>query len=269
MEITKVPSSETRQDEWYLTQTSYTRDLIAKSEFFIKPRKIPITRDQNVMDPEDGPITIETICEGQKYVGEALWLAIRSRPDLAYCVSRMGSNTTTVPSAVKKIFQQMLGYHQSTENEGLKYQTLEGENPKVITYNDASFAPGGTAGYGAFVIMLGSTAVFWHAGKQSTVSLSIAEAELSEIIKAMLAGKSIFVIVNELYPHTMKHTISDSTSAISILSSEGGNWRTRHLCLRAAFARQAVPSRRVATSTHPRRNDDCRSGYKAACWAKT
>ena len=240
MEITKVPSSETRRDEWYLTQTSYTRDLIAKSEFSVKPRKIPIARDQSVMDPEDGPITTEAIREGQKYVGEALWLATRSRPDLAYCVSRMGSNTTTAPSAVKETFQQMLGYLQSTENEGLKYQTLEGESPKVVAYSDASFAPGGTASYGAFVIMLGSTAVFWRAGKQSTVSLSTAEAELSEIIEAMLAGESISVIVSELYPDTVKHMISDSTSAISILSSEGGNWRTRHLRLRAAFARQAV-----------------------------
>ena len=70
--------------------------------------------------------------------------------------------------------------------------------------------------------------------------MSTAEAELSEIIEAMLAGESISVIVSELYPDTVKHMISDSTSAISILSSEGGNWRTRHLRLRAAFARQAV-----------------------------
>ena len=72
------------------------------------------------------------------------------------------------------------------------------------------------------------------------VTLSTAEAELTEVIEGMIAGESIGVIVDELFGAVDRMSWTDSQSGLSILTTDGGNWRTRHLRLRATFARQAI-----------------------------
>ena len=94
MEVAKRPEGEGGRESWYLTQTSYTKDLLSKVEFPVKGRKIPITRDQSLMESQTEEVTPESIKESQKNIGEALWLTTRTRPDLAYTVSRMGSSAT-------------------------------------------------------------------------------------------------------------------------------------------------------------------------------
>ena len=72
------------------------------------------------------------------------------------------------------------------------------------------------------------------------MTLSTAEAELTEIIEGMVAGESIHVILQELFPDAPKVLKTDNMPALSILTGDGGSWRTRHLRLRAAYARQSV-----------------------------
>lgn len=91
-----------------------------------------------------------------------------------------------------------------------------------------------------FLVMSGSSPVFWRSGRQGFVTLYTAESELTEIVEGMVAGEATAVIINELYGQMIKVVKTDSLSAVAILCHDGGSWRTRHLCLRAAFARQSV-----------------------------
>eukprot|EP00435_Cladocopium_sp_Y103_P067407 s127_g30.t1 len=61
-----------------------------------------------------------------------------------------------------------------------------------------------------------------------------------EVIESMNGGESIAVIVAELVEEIEKRAHTDSQSAIAILSTEGGSWRTRHLRMRSAYARQVI-----------------------------
>ena len=79
-------------------------------------------------------------------------------------------------------------------------------------------------------------------GASSLNHLIHSRSELNEIIEAMNAGESVATILYELFDDVKKIAWSDSQSALSILSSEGGSWRTRHLRMRASYARQAVLS---------------------------
>ena len=88
--------------------------------------------------------------------------------------------------------------------------------------------------------MLGSTPIFWRSGRQGFVTLSAAEAELTQIVEGMVAGESIYVILAELYPTISKVLKTDGMSALAILTKNGGNWRTRHL-------RQHVSGERMLT----------------------
>ncbi|CAL1147447.1 unnamed protein product [Cladocopium goreaui] len=239
MEISKEWKEEFQRDVWMVTQQSYTKDLTQKDPE-VKPKRIPLTRDQSAMEPNEAEITPELIRSCQKAVGEVLWLTTRARPDIMYAVSRMGSSSTRAPHAVLAAALQLKGYLMATSDEGLMFNVKEGESPVLTVYTDAGFAPDAQESHGSFVVLLGTTPIFWRSGRQSYITLSTAEAELTEIVEGMIAGESIYVILAELFPVVHKLLKTDSQSALAILSNDGGNWRTRHLRLRCSFARQSI-----------------------------
>ena len=240
MEVKKHPKGKDIEGEvWFVTQESYISDLLSKEEG-LKEKKIPISRDQSIMEPTRDPPTPDQIKQCQKEVGEALWLVTRTRPDLMFPVSRMGSNITKAAEAVLEASKQVKGYLLRTKEEGLKFDEDHGKSIVVNAYSDASFAPIGEESHGAFVIKFNDSPIFWRSGRQSVITLSTAEAELNEIVEAMGAAESISVIIDEIYEDVEKIAWSDSQAAVSIMTSEGGSWRTRHLRMKAAYARQAI-----------------------------
>ncbi|CAL1129313.1 unnamed protein product [Cladocopium goreaui] len=239
MEVSKRTEEEGKE-VWYVTQKSYIKDLVEKSEEKVKERKIPITRDQAHIEEPSSPPTVDQVRGAQKCVGEVLWLLTRSRPDLMYGVSRMGSNVLRNPVKVMELGEQMKGYLKRTAEEGLRYQVEFREEISLQAFSDASFSPEGAESHGSFLILLEGSPIFWRAGRQSMVTLSTAESEMTEVIEAMTAGESVAVIIQELYPLVTKTAYTDSQAAEAILTCDGGSWRTRHLRLRSAFARQSI-----------------------------
>jgi hypothetical protein len=239
VEISKKWCDQLQREVWMVTQQSYTTDMVQK-QTDLKAKKIPISRDQSQMEPSTEAPTTETIRAAQKAVGEVLWLTTRARPDIMFTVARMGSSVTKAPEAVLKASIQLKGYLKATSNEGLIFKVGENEHPVLTVFTDASFAPDSQESHGSFIVMLGATPIFWRSGRQGFVTLSTAQAELTEIVEGMIAGESIFVILAELFPKISKLVKTDSMSAQAILANEGGNWRTRHLRLRCSFARQSI-----------------------------
>ncbi len=99
MNISKVMDQSTGKDVWYVNQNSYIKDLLEKTD---DPcRQVPISREQAFMEPESAElVTPEKVKQAQQHVGELLWLVTRSRPDLMFAVSCMGSNLTKAPGKV-------------------------------------------------------------------------------------------------------------------------------------------------------------------------
>ena len=241
LEISKKLNEEKGRFEWMITQESYTKDLLNKESKNEKPRKTPITKDQAMEAEKEGEKpSLEEVRQAQKEVGEVLWLVTRSRPDLMFSVSKMSALVLTNPRKVHEIFRQCLGYLEATKEDGLLFSFDPEEVVTIDVYTDASFAPHGGVSHGSFVVKISGAALFWRSGKQHLITLSTAEAEMMEVIEGMVAGESIYVMIDELLPNVIRRIWCDSQSAISILSSEGGSWRTRHLRLRANSARESI-----------------------------
>eukprot|EP00438_Fugacium_kawagutii_P029730 Skav214785 [mRNA] locus=scaffold1820:35141:42466:+ [translate_table: standard] len=221
-----------------LSQRSYIRDLLDRSEER-KPRVVPISRDQSLMSPDPKAPTLEQVRECQRMVGEVLWLVTRTRPDLMFACSRMGSQLMKAAMTVKETYEQTLGYLTKTSSDGLRFKDTEQEI-SIQMFSDASFAPEGSCSHGCFMVFINGNMVFWRSGRQASITLSTAEAELMEIIEGMTAAESVSCIVEELFGPVRKQAYTDSQAAQAILTSEGGHWRTRHLRLRALFARQSI-----------------------------
>lgn len=239
MDVKKERSGDGR-DVWLITQEAYIQDVANKMDPTPKEKRIPITKDQAMMIEDVKTPNIEGVRLCQKAVGEVLWLVSRSRPDVMFAASRMGSCVTKSTEAVMETANQLWGYLVRTKDEGLKFEDHEEKPVELQVFSDASFAPDALESQGAFIVLVNSSPLFWRAGKQSNITLSTAESELNELVEAMNAGESVGAIIEEVYPSVLKQAYTDSSSALAIMVNEGGSWRTRHLRLRASYARQAV-----------------------------
>lgn len=235
-----------RDGVWLATQTNYIRDLLRRNlgedETKWPKRKIPFGKEPPRTIPE--PPTPEKVRSAQRAVGELLWLVTRTRPDLMYCVSRMSASSLSMPDWVVEAAQQVWGYLAATLGEGVKYYKDAEEKEDwedgggIESFSDASFAPGGEESHGAVIVTLRGGPLLWKSGRQATVSLSTAEAELNELIEGLMVGESVAAVIEELEPMVAKVMVTDSQAAVGICMSDGGSWRTRHLRLRAAHAKQ-------------------------------
>lgn len=134
---------------------------------------------------------------------------------LMYAVSRMGSNILKAPKSVIEAGAQAKGYLWSTKDLALKYKVAAEDEELVLNvYTDESYAPNSEESYGCCVVMAGVNPIFWRSGRQSTVTLSTAEAELNEVVEGMVAGESIGVILDELTGRLPRMAWTDSQSGL-------------------------------------------------------
>ena len=239
MEISKVWNPSTLSEDWFVNQESYIKELVNKYDE-LKVKKIPITKDHASLSVPEVTPTADTVKLAQKQVGECLWLVTRSRPDIMFAVSKMGSLMTRDPIKVSAMMDQLLGYLKLTEREGLVFKKNENEEKVISAYSDASFAPEGECSHGCSIITYNGTPVLWKSSRQPMVTLSTAESELIELVEAMTAGESVSVVAEELQEGVVRMAWCDNQSTVAILSQENGNWRTRHLRIRSSFARTVV-----------------------------
>ena len=70
------------------TPTLYTKELLNRHDAWRRGKPLSIPR--HPLEPEEElDRTAEEICDAQKLAGELLWLSTKTRPDLAYAVSKI------------------------------------------------------------------------------------------------------------------------------------------------------------------------------------
>ena len=96
----------------------------------------------------------------------------------------------------------------------------------------------------------------WHGRVANSLpALSTAEAELIEVIEAVIVGDRIARLVDEMVRDVPKFLKCDNTAAVSIASCATGAWRTRRLKVRAAHLKWRLGSMGPEVPTRTR--TDC------------
>ncbi|CAE7684621.1 RE1, partial [Symbiodinium necroappetens] len=102
----------------YVNQASYIKDMLERHEGF-KPQSVPLARAlPQEGDPEPDEAHLK-LC--QKASGELLWLAVRTRPDLAYSCSRIASIMSRRPKEAYLGALGVIGYLSQTAELGLYF----------------------------------------------------------------------------------------------------------------------------------------------------
>ena len=146
--------------------------------------------------------------------------------------------------------KRILRYIKGSTNVGLTFQGQNSNQISITAYADADWAGDlddrkSTTGY---VIMIGDCVVSWVSKKQSTISLSSAEAEYMAISSTVQEIKWIRQLLNELYIcYQNEPTILniDNQAAIAISENDVHHARTKHIDIRHHFVRESIKNKEI------------------------
>ena len=223
-----------------LGQEGYIRELLRSYDIEPRAKTSPVPREWVKDLPEEETFTQDDLRKAQKITGELLWLAQRTRVDIAYIVALMGSWCTKSPRFVLKIGIRVLEYVGHTADLRLSLIPLEGSEQRVVTYTDASFSPYGGHSISGIVIEYRGCPILWKGKRQGLVSLSTAESELISACEGITLTMSIEALLLDLVEGLLtKKLLVDNTAAIC-LAEGNGTTRTRHLRVRSNFVRDML-----------------------------
>ena len=178
--------------------------------------------------------------------------AIGSRPDLSYSISYFSQFQNCFSLEHWKYLKGVLKYLKVTELYGLKYEKSVSQTKNIITgFVDADFGNNinDRKSISGFGIMLFNNFVLWKTKKQSTVSLSSAEAEYVALAdcttECIFIGQLLTEIINKnAFPIQI---FEDNQSCIK-LSNTLETKRTKHIDVKHHFVRDCVTTNKIVLS---------------------
>jgi hypothetical protein len=166
----------------FVHQTTYLRQTLEKFNMSTcNPINTPmeVRGDRELYGPPvEGDTMLDDSTPYFSAIGALMWLANRTRPDIAFSVNVLARHTNrpTVRhwSGVKRIFR----YLNKTSDYGILYQ--RGTSWTIEGYADAGFKsdPITAKSQGGYVFMAGNGAISWKSKKQTRIATSTAHAEL-------------------------------------------------------------------------------------------
>jgi hypothetical protein len=182
-------------------------------------------------------------------VGALMYLAVATRPDIAYSVGVLARFSKNPGMQHWKAVKHLFRYLKGTLDYKLTYSANTSSPELFATYSDADHAGNvdngrSTSGY---LVKMGGGAISWSSRLQSIVALSTTEAEY---VAATAAGQEIIWLRNLLtelgYKFDSPSTLHiDSQSALAVAKNPEHHGRMKHLDLRFYWLRNEVEKGRI------------------------
>lgn len=238
----------------FLHQRAYTNRIIKKFEMCdAKATNLPADPHAALIKNNSGEGNSSKV-PYREAVGSLMFLAIVSRPDIAYAVNSVSKFLNDYDNshwqAVKRIFRYLIG----TSDVGIEF-TSGGSTCELIGFSDSDFASDvvtrrSTTGY-AFCLANGI--VTWSSQRQKLVTLSTTEAEY--VAAAAAAKEAVWLrkLLNDLGCRPIGATILsiDNQSAIRLIKNSEFHKRTKHIDVKFHYIRETVESGEVSVQYVP------------------
>ena len=224
----------------FLDQALFTQQALRS--FNMQDAKSQDTPASSLRLQAEGSIPLEENVPYRSAVGSLLWLALNTRPDIAFAVSQVAkfshAPTQAHWTAVKKIFRYLNG----TVDLGIPITKMVDEMT-LTGYSDADWAgePEKRRSTGGFLFKLGSTPISWKCVVHKSICLSSVESEIIFLSKACQEVKWLARICNEFNLKISLPVIyCDNQGALALAKNDGVSQRTKHIEIRDLFAKEAV-----------------------------
>ena len=230
----KVIQDEATGNVW-VGQQAYTNDLMQKFGMeSAKPVATPVDTSTKLVKVTKSDESTDHQ-QYQSAVGSLLYLAMATRPDIAFAVSSVARFSAQPSKQHWTAVKRILRYLRGTADYGLAFTSHSSGD--CIGYKS-------TSGY---VFLVNGCAVSWKSKKQSCVALSTAEAEY--VALASVAQEAVWVreLTAQLKDHSPEAiTIyEDNQSAISMAKNPQFHGRMKHISIKYHFIREQVEKKAV------------------------
>lgn len=175
--------------EVFLHQKQYITEILKRFGMLeSKPVTTPV--DLGMKGAEDTSKKITNV-PYQNIIGSLMYLAVNTRPDLAFIVSFLSQYNVEHTEMKWKMLKRVLRYLNSTKNLGIMFKPT-GED--VIGFVDADYGNDQEEGksYTGYVFKYGGGPIAWESKKQRCTSMSSTESEyvaMSEAAKEAVIYK--------------------------------------------------------------------------------
>lgn len=178
----------------------------------------------------------------QSMVGSLLYCAVATRVDVAHAVAMVSKFNANPSEAHMTAVKRILRYLKGTLDFVLKYEKTE--SPSLIGYCDADWAGDldtrrSTSGQ---VFLMANGSISWRSKRQTSVSLSTAEAEYIALCSASQEAIWLKRLLGEIgFDQSEPITIlEDNQSAIAMSKNPTSHDRTKHIDIKFHFVRNAI-----------------------------
>ncbi len=229
----------TTKGSWIAHQQAYIIEVLQRfsADLVLKKRTTP-------GEPESfsAPMGSKSFRDDQNgyylpsMVGSLLWLSLRTRPDIAWSVSRIASLAANQPEEARIRIKQVLQYLRWTIDYCLVFVPCPQEFD-FLCFTDASLSPTGEKSQQGVVMYAGPNLVAWVSNRQSLVALSSAEAELIAAVAGTQLAMSLRTQLEEYMQREIPLVLRcDNAAVLQLVTNlSSSSSRTRHLAMRAAW----------------------------------
>ena len=191
----------------------------------------------------------------RQLVGALMYLAVVTRPDIAYAVGLLGHFSSNPGPSHWKAAKHLCRYRQDTKDYRLTYAPDPKSPGMFTTFCDADHGgdEDSRRSTSGMVVKMGTGAISWASRLQPFVTLSTTEAEY---IAAVSAGQEILWLRNLFtefgYKFDAPSTLyMDNQSALSVAKNPEHHGRMKHLDLRFYWLRDVVADGQIAVHYMP------------------
>ena len=155
-------------------------------------------------------------------VGCLNWIALRTRPDIAWAAGRAASLITHDPQEAMIRVKHICQYLQYTSGYTLRYIPIPKSHHEVLWgMGDASYAPTGEKSQQGIVLLhgvnsssqTGGNLVQWRSGRQDLIAKSTCEAELIATSETLQQCENVSIVISEMTSKSCSIEVSSDNSA--------------------------------------------------------
>lgn len=179
----------------------------------------------------------------RELVGSLMYLAVGTRPDIAYIVSKL-SQFLEHPSVEHwNAAKRVLKYLKGTVNYGIEFKFDKTNANKLIAFGDADFAKSeDRRSISGVVLLLNNGPIVWSSRRQTGVTLSTTEAEL---VASSAAAQEVVWSRRLLHNIGFEQTAAtqlncDNAGMIKLAKNNVFHKRTKHVDIKYFYVREKV-----------------------------
>eukprot|EP00602_Paraphysomonas_sp_CaronLab_P001187 CAMPEP_0185020694 /NCGR_PEP_ID=MMETSP1103-20130426/3325_1 /TAXON_ID=36769 /ORGANISM="Paraphysomonas bandaiensis, Strain Caron Lab Isolate" /LENGTH=1580 /DNA_ID=CAMNT_0027551749 /DNA_START=34 /DNA_END=4776 /DNA_ORIENTATION=- len=244
----------TRGEDWFkLDQSKYAEKVIQKFNHVMgnsrKNKEAPLPSNAQELLAAERELTSEQEEWVSKFpyrsiIGAILYLALHTRPDLAYAIGLLSRYSSNPTYASCRLAIHLLKYLRGTTSKGIKFS---GSKFDLHVFSDADWAGDiltrrSTTGY---IVFLCAGAIAWQSKLQTTVVTSSMESEYMAEYAAMQELVWLRGVLRELGLALTKPTpfFMDSKSAKDLSENPVYHKRSKHIQIKYHWVREHVNGR--------------------------